>query len=716
MSGRATAASDSDDDGDVVDITEYSDRGKKLKNSKSAWTTEAPTTMRQEIEVAESEAMFYRGILDVIIAHLDPNMEDGEVERLVLPPQVPSDVRKKLRKYRVEAKNIIEFIDDKMGNDSDDDKENEDEKAEAVYLTTLIEKLCSAVKGNTISSKFKLPRVPVVDAERKDRLKGYRKDGGEIVERLKRLKIQKIDRITQTDFLKEDCKIQQTRVTEYIDTGSSTQTIPESKKRKLVQRSRQTQTDFDDQDLGKAPVTNPVKQPNVAVAHPPSYSTVMADHNVTGSGVANANRGQGPNTHFLKTVKGAQGVEFIHQQAQCEQQYHQNQHHNFHHFGQQQQQQQQDKHVVSDNTFANVGSRNTADHQDKSTEWQNGESNRWSPDKKAEKSDGSVFPNTGDDRSNGLGSGSDFYNDLMKYGGGVPQRPSNKSNDDYINTLEAEILRLSCRISLLETQLHDSQRTLVVSAYSNDAVLERVSKQIKSSGQEMSNINDETLIPPISRDVEPSTREMSDLADKNRPIKLAERFARVYDREWIDIFQFETTDMKKSEQKAIADILEILQGIYNICIRVTAEQIDDWHTQIQASQTSDLPEFLRRIRKLKDNDLLTSLKQTQIEMSEQTIPSIRQEVVSNEAFTSFYGPELASCERFVFACVDVCWLMAVRHPPMLLDFTCKKGSKFDKDVFSAYTKMGKKVDFLVWPPVYLYETGQLLYKGIVQLL
>lgn len=81
---------------------------------------------------------------------------------------------------------------------------------------------------------------------------------------------------------------------------------------------------------------------------------------------------------------------------------------------------------------------------------------------------------------------------------------------------------------------------------------------------------------------------------------------------------------------------------------------------------------------------------------------------------SFYGPEIASCEEFMFVCVDVCWLMAVKSLPMVLDFSCKKGSKFNKNVFRTYTKSGKKYDYVVWPAIYIYEMGDLLNKGVAQ--
>jgi hypothetical protein len=42
------------------------------------------------------------------------------------------------------------------------------------------------------------------------------------------------------------------------------------------------------------------------------------------------------------------------------------------------------------------------------------------------------------------------------------------------------------------------------------------------------------------------------------------------------------------------------------------------------------------------------------------------------------------------------------------------GMLFDTSVFKAYTKSGKFVDYIVWPPLYLHENGPLLCKGVAQ--
>ena len=73
-----------------------------------------------------------------------------------------------------------------------------------------------------------------------------------------------------------------------------------------------------------------------------------------------------------------------------------------------------------------------------------------------------------------------------------------------------------------------------------------------------------------------------------------------------------------------------------------------------------------------------------------------------------------SCQKYIKSCIDICWLMAIQSPPMYLDFEIDKKSKFDDKKYKAYLKTGKKIDFMVWPPIYLTKGGNLLAKGVVE--
>lgn len=73
-----------------------------------------------------------------------------------------------------------------------------------------------------------------------------------------------------------------------------------------------------------------------------------------------------------------------------------------------------------------------------------------------------------------------------------------------------------------------------------------------------------------------------------------------------------------------------------------------------------------------------------------------------------------SVEPFIKKCVRICWLMVDRDHPIYMKLSKKRGSEFDTDLYRYYTRSGQKVDYIVWPALFLHENGPLLRKGVVQ--
>jgi ferredoxin len=61
------------------------------------------------------------------------------------------------------------------------------------------------------------------------------------------------------------------------------------------------------------------------------------------------------------------------------------------------------------------------------------------------------------------------------------------------------------------------------------------------------------------------------------------------------------------------------------------------------------------------------------------------------------------CQSYIENCLKVCYFAAVQDPPMFLDFEPGEDT-FDRQVYKEYTQMGTKVNFLVWPALFLLET------------
>lgn len=83
-------------------------------------------------------------------------------------------------------------------------------------------------------------------------------------------------------------------------------------------------------------------------------------------------------------------------------------------------------------------------------------------------------------------------------------------------------------------------------------------------------------------------------------------------------------------------------------------------------------------------------------------------------FQTSSPPQFAKTTLFAERCVELCWFMQTTRPPIHLSACIPYDGKMNNDIFRAYTKSGKKVDYIVWPVMYLYENGPVLNKGIAQ--
>lgn len=65
-------------------------------------------------------------------------------------------------------------------------------------------------------------------------------------------------------------------------------------------------------------------------------------------------------------------------------------------------------------------------------------------------------------------------------------------------------------------------------------------------------------------------------------------------------------------------------------------------------------------------------------------------------------------------CFQLCWLMSVQDPPVVLGPDLNYGCAFQTQIFRSYTQSGPHIDYIVWPALYLHEGGALLSKGVAQ--
>jgi hypothetical protein len=58
--------------------------------------------------------------------------------------------------------------------------------------------------------------------------------------------------------------------------------------------------------------------------------------------------------------------------------------------------------------------------------------------------------------------------------------------------------------------------------------------------------------------------------------------------------------------------------------------------------------------------------------------------------------------------------MHMQDPPVYIEWEFSRDSTIDTNILQSYTRAGNKVDFVVWPVLYLHRDGPVLNKGVVQ--
>ena len=83
------------------------------------------------------------------------------------------------------------------------------------------------------------------------------------------------------------------------------------------------------------------------------------------------------------------------------------------------------------------------------------------------------------------------------------------------------------------------------------------------------------------------------------------------------------------------------------------------------------------------------------------------------------NPEIGSevvdaCKTYITRCVELCWLMRIQDPPVVLSWNIPDDKKFTTDTYKHYLSTGQEMAFVVWPCMYLHEGGPLVAKGVAE--
>ncbi|KAK3582903.1 hypothetical protein CHS0354_009709 [Potamilus streckersoni] len=206
-----------------------------------------------------------------------------------------------------------------------------------------------------------------------------------------------------------------------------------------------------------------------------------------------------------------------------------------------------------------------------------------------------------------------------------------------------------------------------------------------------------------------------DLRDPNRPIVLGEQYLHIYEHEWKDAFQRLKDEGKEdSSVSNIRTLLFILQDCYRYCREVRKDQIAKLRALlIYPSQDPSIFQKTKTIENvidMVDADLGDAAKHC----CDITYKGLAKEFQGLPDMVQKHGKNLSLCIEYVESCIKICWMMHILDPPVCIETRGSKGDRFNTTLYEPFTKPGKKLGYIVWPPLFLTEGGSLLTKGIAE--
>lgn len=199
---------------------------------------------------------------------------------------------------------------------------------------------------------------------------------------------------------------------------------------------------------------------------------------------------------------------------------------------------------------------------------------------------------------------------------------------------------------------------------------------------------------------------IADLSDENRASKLAERYSELYDNEWTDALEL-LTNHGTSEKNACLILLKALCVTFIKC-KEKAEQDLKTLTDAAKNFLGDQEPAVELIKPFKDMRKKIFHKHGAIFKKE--IKGELKRLLPDKGVRT--NPRM---KKFLNNCLELCWLMVIQDPPVFMDVVIEcSGKKYDTNVYKHYTKSGKYIDYIVWPPIYLQEGGSILCKGVAQ--
>ncbi|XP_052786723.1 uncharacterized protein LOC128222019 [Mya arenaria] len=187
-------------------------------------------------------------------------------------------------------------------------------------------------------------------------------------------------------------------------------------------------------------------------------------------------------------------------------------------------------------------------------------------------------------------------------------------------------------------------------------------------------------------------------------LKFVETYTELYDNQWTDAY--EAVEQFVVDESTITQILlKAFEKTYTAAIRTVGSQrkmicesLGHLQVLLRPSQSVNIPTE-------------TIARQIQCSVMYDTVQAITDAVLK-EITMERYGLEF---KTYVKACAELCVQMAISPKPPHVEFhQSPNGMRFDTEIYKYYTKLGPKIEFFVWKPMYVKKDGPLLCKGVAQ--
>ncbi|KAK3602819.1 hypothetical protein CHS0354_026370 [Potamilus streckersoni] len=236
---------------------------------------------------------------------------------------------------------------------------------------------------------------------------------------------------------------------------------------------------------------------------------------------------------------------------------------------------------------------------------------------------------------------------------------------------------------------------------------ERRLKEQEKAIEDIKQAKDEALIRlshEIGRKVSEGNPNITDLSDHKRPTKLGEIYSELYDNEWTNAFEVLTQTLKLNGEKAVELLLKILQESSKHASDLSQSNMKKIEKLLLGSSEEPTPNCKRLLREAR--------KHVNIEKAEDHIQAYVKTLAARSDERTYLKKK--QVEIYSKKCFQLCWLMSIQDPPVVLSKDPTRGSCFDTNIYRLFTHSGDKFDYVVWPALLLYNDGPIIVKGVAQ--